>query len=216
MLFRSVSSFNRALGSIEQDKRGYQSANPNSSAVGKYQHLWNLHKDQIAKITGVTNVQDYLNNPQAQEKYQEHLEGQYKSNVPYLRKNYPQVTNNVNDELLMALQHYLGLGDAKVYLDTLNKTKSYEAAQQAVNDSIEERTGKPAPVNRDISEYLSNFLYNLESPTAVQQPKTVAPTTTPKTASIPKVNPNPTLTPSPYSAPVANKPQVFSQPKLNE
>ena len=53
----------------------------------------------------------------------------------------------------MALQHLSGLGDARIYLDTLEKTKSYDAAQQALNQSIEKRTGQAPPTNKTVFEY---------------------------------------------------------------
>ena len=40
-----------------------------SSAAGKYQFLWNSHKDHIKEVTGVTSKEGFLNNPDAQEKY---------------------------------------------------------------------------------------------------------------------------------------------------
>ena len=38
-----------------------------SSAVGKYQFLWNQNKDWIKNVTGVSSKEDFRNNPQAQE-----------------------------------------------------------------------------------------------------------------------------------------------------
>lgn len=38
-----------------------------SSAVGKYQFLWNQNKQWISQVTGVTTKEDFRNNPQAQE-----------------------------------------------------------------------------------------------------------------------------------------------------
>jgi hypothetical protein len=40
-----------------------------SSAAGKYQFLWEAHKDDIQKVTGVKTKQDFLNNPNAQEEF---------------------------------------------------------------------------------------------------------------------------------------------------
>jgi hypothetical protein len=163
--------------------------------------LWNIHKNEIGKITGVTNPQDYLNNPEAQEKYQSHLESQYKRNVPGLRKRFPGVTKGIDDEVLMALQHLSGLGDARIYLDTLEKTKSYDTAQQALNQSIEKRTGQAPPTNKTVFEYLNNFSENLEKDNTPKEPQIFAP----KKQS--QVNPNPTFTASPFVAPkVASKP----------
>jgi hypothetical protein len=62
----------------------------------------------------------------------------------------------------MAIQHFLGYGDASKYLDTLMKTKSYEQAQQVVNQSILNRLKKSnpnavLPKNDTVVEYLSKF-----------------------------------------------------------
>lgn len=40
-----------------------------SSAVGKYQFLWNGHKEKIQALTGISSKEDFRNNPEAQEKY---------------------------------------------------------------------------------------------------------------------------------------------------
>lgn len=106
----------------------------------------------------------------------------------------------------MALQHFSGLGDARVYLDTLEKTKSYEDAQEAVNKSIEQRTDKPVPTNSTIVDYLNNFFINLEKTSVSEKPQVKAP------AKQPTVNPNPTFTASPYATPQTTKPQ----PKVEE
>lgn len=45
-----------------------------SSAVGKYQFLWNKHKDWISNVTGVKTKQEFLNNPDAQERAFDHWE----------------------------------------------------------------------------------------------------------------------------------------------
>lgn len=38
-----------------------------SSAVGKYQFLWNQHKGWISQVTGVGSKEDFMHNPEAQE-----------------------------------------------------------------------------------------------------------------------------------------------------
>ena len=40
-----------------------------SSAAGKYQFLWNTHKDKIRELTGVSSKEQFLNSPDAQEAY---------------------------------------------------------------------------------------------------------------------------------------------------
>ena len=43
-----------------------------SSAAGKYQFLWNTHKKDIEKLTGIKTKQQFLDTPEAQEKYFEY------------------------------------------------------------------------------------------------------------------------------------------------
>lgn len=126
-----------------------------------------------------------------------------------MRKRYPGVTKGVSDDILMALQHLSGLGDARIYLDTLERTKSYEAAQEALNQSIEKRTGEAPPTNKTVFEYLNNFSENLKKIAASKQPQVMAP------KKEPVINPNPTFTASPYVTPqvTETKPQVNAQPK---
>lgn len=51
-------------GALPKDKNG----NLVSSAVGKYQFLWNSHKSWISKLTGVEDKEAFRKNPEAQEK----------------------------------------------------------------------------------------------------------------------------------------------------
>jgi len=104
----------------------------------------------------------------------------------------------------MALQHLSGLGDARIYLNTLERTKSYDAAQQALNQSIEKRTGKTPPTNKTVFEYLNNFSENLEKENTPQ-------VTAPKAE--PKLNPNPTFTALPFAAPKVTETKSQVQPK---
>lgn len=39
-----------------------------SSAVGKYQFLWNQHKNWISEVTGINTKEGFMNNPEAQER----------------------------------------------------------------------------------------------------------------------------------------------------
>lgn len=58
---------------IVQNESGgdYSAVNPHSSATGKYQFLWSKWGNAISKFTGVKSRQDFLNNPQAQDKFYE-------------------------------------------------------------------------------------------------------------------------------------------------
>jgi hypothetical protein len=184
--------------------------------------LWDIHgvprpgqkMSEIEKVTGVTSLEDYLNNPEAQEKYQKHLANNYESNVGTLRKKH-NISDQVPDETLMMLQHFLGLGDTNVYLSTLMNTNSYEAAQEAVNESIRNRTGKPAPKNALIIDYLDDFQKKLGALTGSKTETKTEAKTQPQ-VSAPKQEPtltaNPTFTASPFAKPEATKAQPKTQP----
>ena len=122
--------------------------------------MWDTHKAEIKRLTGVTTKEEYLKNPQAQELYQNHLGKQYKANIIKLRENYGGLPK-VEDETLMLLEHYLGDADANVYIKTLSETKDYDKAQAALDASIKNRTGK-LPKNLPVLTYLNKFNTELE------------------------------------------------------
>ena len=137
--------------------------------------MWNLHGkpqpgqkiSEIEKVTGVKTKEEYLNNPEAQEKYQGHLNKQYQANVPKLKEKY-SLPETIADETLMMLQHYLGYGDTSVYLKTLINTNDYDAAQEAVNKAILTRLRKKnpkavLPKNKPVINYLNEFITNLNN-----------------------------------------------------
>jgi hypothetical protein len=155
--------FNQTI-SIQESGNNYNPKdNPGSSATGKYQHIWSIHgepasgqaQSEIEKITGVKTREEYLKNPEAQEKYQNYLGDKYKKTIANFKDNYKL---NTPDETLMALTHYLGAGDANVYLKTLSETKDYDKAQSAVDASIRSRSkGGILPKNKNVQEYLDIF-----------------------------------------------------------
>ena len=112
-----------------------------------------MHKENIKRLTGVKNEEDYLKSPEAQDKYQNHLALQYKSYIPEIKSKY---NPKVKDETIMMLFHYLGKGDVDKYFSTLKSTNSYDKAQEAINDSIKARTGD-LPVNTPIKDYIIKF-----------------------------------------------------------
>lgn len=184
--------------------------NPNSSATGKYQHLWDIHSIKIGEVTGVKTREEYLNNPAAQEKYQEHLVKQYQANIPKLRERYNLSEDVVADETIMMMQHYLGSGDINVYLKELMSTGDYDAAQEALDKSILTRLQKKnpkavLPKNTPVVEYLADFvekLNNLPSENVVTQPSTPKPTPPVRKSTVVENKPTVTYNPNPtFSAP---------------
>lgn len=117
----------------------------------------------------------------------------------------------------MMLQHYLGYGDTSLYLKTLTETKDYNKAQQAVTDAIEKRTGKPAPTNTPIVDYITKFQAKLNNLPKSEESKVAAPTTPVKVTAPTKKVSMPYLEPSltPDKEPIPTKPlEVNKIPSL--
>jgi hypothetical protein len=110
------SKINSYLGSLESNNN-YKAKNPNTSAIGKYQHMWSIHKGTIAKITGIRDQNEYLNSPEAQEKVQQKFNTEYLNNLPELRSIANNNGLNLSDEELVYLNHHSGLGGARRYLN---------------------------------------------------------------------------------------------------
>lgn len=65
------------IGASEsQGTGGYQAKNPTSSAVGKYQILFNKWKDKIREFSGNPNLteDDFINDPVLQDQFMQHFE----------------------------------------------------------------------------------------------------------------------------------------------
>jgi len=135
----------------------YTSWNKETNALGKYQYLWGHHGNQIQKVTGVTSMEDFINSPEAQEKY--HAYNMENHVIPKAEK-YQQTYTMLNapTEAFMGLIHFLGSGGAKLYLDTLQATKSYDAAQKAIDADIARRTKGNSPKNMKVVDYLNKLL----------------------------------------------------------
>jgi hypothetical protein len=122
----------KALGGY----KAYNGRGGGQGAVGGYQHRYDTHKDEIAKITGVTNRDEFYNNPFAQEQFQNHLvETQYKPHLPVLRQIAKNKGLNYNDTELMYIEHHEGFGGAKTFLLSGNSQSGSEniLAQQIKN-----------------------------------------------------------------------------------
>ena len=146
----------KALGGY----KAYNGRGGGQGAVGGYQHRYDTHKDEIAKITGVTNRDEFYNNPFAQEQFQNHLvETQYKPHLPVLRQIAKNKGLNYNDTELMYIEHHEGFGGAKTFLlsgnsqfgsenkiaNRLKEGKEYFKATGSTDDSIQQSIGNIKP-----------------------------------------------------------------------
>ena len=107
-----VNKLGDALANIESSGGDYTATNPNSSAAGKYQFLWNTWGKEIERVTGVSTKQEFLDSPQAQEKFfKYYVNTEIKPQVATLKRD-----SSKSDSALAALIHYQGFGGAKKYL----------------------------------------------------------------------------------------------------
>lgn len=101
---------------IKKESGGnYKAINPNSSATGKYQFLWNTWGDKIKKYTGVKSREDFINNPNAQDSF---FKEYYLPNeiVPAIDRIRKSTRTRADDGALTKLIHFRGEGGAKQYL----------------------------------------------------------------------------------------------------
>lgn len=113
----------------------YKAVNPNSSAAGKYQFLWNTWKDKIKKVTGVNSKQEFLNNPDAQDNFYNdyYVPNELMPAVTRLKKR----GVNMSTEQLAKLVHFRGEQGASDYLQGKIGDKP-----EAYNSSISKYIGK--------------------------------------------------------------------------
>lgn len=95
--------------------------------------------------------------PAVQEEFMQKLEQEYEQGVPKLQSIYP----TLNPNKAKALQHFLGLEDAKLWLSTV-LTEGEDAAQKAVEESQKKRTKGKLYANTPVTEYLRIFANNLK------------------------------------------------------
>jgi hypothetical protein len=110
----------------------YGAMSPNSSATGKYQFIWSIHKDKIKKLTGIDSQEAFLKSPEAQEAYYNY----YKESelIPAIKK-FSAIKNDlvgITDEQIMAAYHFAGPGN----LAKAIKNKTYNQPLDANGTSI--------------------------------------------------------------------------------
>lgn len=116
----SSDSFREMIADRESRGRGGYKALPKdkngnlvSSAAGKYQFLWSQHSPWITKITGVGSKEEFLNNPQAQEKAFDYWEANTLTPAAYKIKNELGVQDSL--EKIKMKVHFAGAKGAYDY-----------------------------------------------------------------------------------------------------
>lgn len=147
----------RRLGGVESGY-DYKAYNPNtgknntkgSGAWGKYQYIWGTHGKDIQRITGVKTAKEFLNNPEAQEKYFDYAYDNWLyPNLVKIREEFKDL--NLSDADIMHGIHFRGEKSFKEILREGGFNKKLESNNPTVADAFKkgrefEKTGRlPKP-----------------------------------------------------------------------
>lgn len=105
-----------------------------SSGVGKYQIIWDIHKSNIKKITGIDSIEDFRNNPQAQETFMDwFIQNDLLPGATKLKQRY-QLPYTI--EQIMAGVHLEGKAglEKKIKSNTLNTSTMAKNFKNATSD----------------------------------------------------------------------------------
>ena len=87
-----------------------------SSAVGKYQFLWDSHKEKIKAITGISSKEAFRLNPQAQEKFFDYWNNSILT--PVANEIMSRFKPNMSMNDIKQIIHFQGPGGAKQFFRT--------------------------------------------------------------------------------------------------
>lgn len=100
----------KSIGQVESNST-YDIGNKTSSAVGKYQFLWDSWGDQIKEVTGVNSKQEFRENPAAQEQFMNHyLQHVVQPRVRILKQE--GIGTNLSDSDMAKMIHLYGVTGA--------------------------------------------------------------------------------------------------------
>ncbi|HAW03593.1 MAG TPA: hypothetical protein DCW83_02840, partial [Saprospirales bacterium] len=117
-------------------------------AVGKYQVRYKLHKDEIKRVTGIDNKDDFFAAQGAQELYMNHMyENQYLPKLEEARNSKMAKEMDLTDEQLMYTLHHQGpsggikfLNSGKTNASTLENN---EDAESEIYQALTTKFNKP-------------------------------------------------------------------------
>src|SRR5690606_10311450 len=113
LAFQNPAAVRDSIARVESggQKDPYKARNPDSTATGKYQFIWSIHRKELEKLYGIKSREEFENNPKIQEDYMDRwTKNTLEPGAIRLRKLYPDT--HYTDEELGALIHYHGEGGA--------------------------------------------------------------------------------------------------------
>lgn len=132
-----------------------------SSAVGKYQFVWNLHGSDIQRVTGVHSKEEFQHNPAAQEQYFKYwdshvLEPGANRYYNQVKQFLPQVTR---DQVKMMI-HFGGEGNVQKAIQSGNFDQPLDAFGTSLKKYVFKAAGGVAHTAEDQYVGLNNPAYN--------------------------------------------------------
>lgn len=117
-----------------------------STAIGKYQFVWNIHKNDIARVTGIKTPDDFRHNPQAQEQFMDWFrDTQLLPQATEVKQKY-QIPMSIEE--IMAGIHLEGKGSEKKGNGFIGKYLSGQLKKSTMAGSFK---------NASTSDYMSGF-----------------------------------------------------------
>ena len=146
--FKKAINFVEASGNMD-----YSLGNKSgSSAVGPYQIMFSVHKDELKKMFGVNSREEFMGNEEAQEGYMDYLINEaYPRQINAIKKYYGPggtklkdnqmdmgILGDLTDNDLMALEHFLGHRDLMNYFAHIREGKKKDFKVKGKNLSVDE------------------------------------------------------------------------------
>lgn len=143
----------------------YSAVNKHSGAMGKYQ-FQEEHLPLIKEVTGISNKEEFLNNPEKQEEFFNY----WKNNVlipETQRVRELGLGKDLNDEELASLLHFQGLPNTLKYLKgekDMDKRYGHNISVNEYLNKTKNQTGgniiSPIPKSRNIMNEKRDYPYN--------------------------------------------------------
>jgi len=105
---------------MRESRGDYEAQSSKSSGTGAYQFIWSLHNDWIKSVTGVKSKQEFLKNPEAQEKAFDYWDTN--TLTPAATRIKRQTGTPDSIEQIKMKVHFAGPGGAMKYYQTGEET----------------------------------------------------------------------------------------------